>query len=121
MNHGSFCIIPVIRYGCRYEMKCQKESVKSNTEKRLISFLWSDNGIHSLVDVPKGSAYNSAFFYDPVVLCLLDGITFHSRKKRPKVYICTWTIHVRIMQGDPMNVFMQKRSIRYRTRLTART
>jgi hypothetical protein len=33
MNHSSFCTIPVIRYGCRHEMKCQKESVKKLTSK----------------------------------------------------------------------------------------
>jgi hypothetical protein len=33
MNHDSFCIISVIRYGYRHEMKAQKESVKNLTQK----------------------------------------------------------------------------------------
>jgi hypothetical protein len=33
MNHGFFCIIPVIRYGNRHEMKSQRESLKKLTQK----------------------------------------------------------------------------------------
>jgi hypothetical protein len=38
-----------------------------NTKTCLISVLWSDTGIHSLLDVPKGTAYNPAFFADAVM------------------------------------------------------
>jgi hypothetical protein len=54
---------------------------KNNTEKCLISFLWSVNGIQSLVDALKGSTYDSALFCDTVVPNLFDGITIHSRRK----------------------------------------
>jgi hypothetical protein len=53
----------------------ERASQKIDTEKCLISLLWSVNGIHSLVDVPKGSTYNSAFFDDTVVPSLFHGIT----------------------------------------------
>jgi hypothetical protein len=65
-------------------MKCQKIQSKNDPEKCLISLLWSVNGIHSLVDVPKGSIYNSAFNCDPVIPSPFDGITLHSRRKSLK-------------------------------------
>jgi hypothetical protein len=36
------------------------------------------------------------------------------------VYTSTWTMHVHIMHGDPLNVFTQKRFAGCRTRFTAR-
>jgi hypothetical protein len=57
---------------------------KINTEKCLISLLWSVNGIYDLVDVPKSRTYNSAFFCDTVAPSLFDGITLHSRTKSLK-------------------------------------
>jgi hypothetical protein len=35
ISGGSFCLIPVIRYRRRHEMKCQKESVKKLTQKSI--------------------------------------------------------------------------------------
>jgi hypothetical protein len=55
-------------------------SQKIDTEKCLISLLWSANGIHSLADVPKGSTYNSAFSCDPVVPCLLTELLYISEE-----------------------------------------
>jgi hypothetical protein len=37
---------------------------KLDTEKCLISVIWSVNGIHSLFYVPKGTTYNTTFFCD---------------------------------------------------------
>jgi hypothetical protein len=59
-------------------------SQKIDTEKCLISLLWSANGIRSLVDVPKGGTCNSAFFCDTVVPNLFDGIALHYRRKALK-------------------------------------
>jgi hypothetical protein len=56
-------------------------SPKIYIEKCLISVFWSVNGIHSLLDVPKGSTYNTAFFCDQVVPSLVQGITSHGRRK----------------------------------------
>jgi hypothetical protein len=81
----------------------ERVSQKINTEKCLISLLWSLNGIHSPVDVLKGSTDNSTLFCDPAVPNVFDGITLHSRRS-------TWTVRVRIMQGDPLDIFTQKRS-----------
>jgi hypothetical protein len=66
-NRSSFWTIPVIRYVCRHEMKCQTKSVK-NWSRKLSNFTsLSVNRIHSFVDVPKGSTYNSTLFWDTVV------------------------------------------------------
>jgi hypothetical protein len=66
----------------------ERVSETNHTEKCRISFLWSVNGIHSLVDVPKGSTHNSAFFCDTAVPSLFDGIILHSRRKSLRgVYI----------------------------------
>jgi hypothetical protein len=59
-------------------------SQKIDTEKCLISLLWPVNGIDSLVDVPKGSTYHSAFFCNTVVPNLFDGIPLHFRRKSLK-------------------------------------
>jgi hypothetical protein len=85
-------------------------SQKIDIEKCLISLLWSVNGIHSLVDVPTGSTYNSAFFCDTVVSNLFDELLYIPEENHPMVCASTWTMHVRMMQGDPLNVFTQNHS-----------
>jgi transposase len=45
----------------------ERMSQKIDSEKCLISALWSVNGIHRLEDVPKGTSYDSAFFCDIIV------------------------------------------------------
>jgi hypothetical protein len=67
----------------------ERFSQRNNTEKCLISLLWSVNGIHSLVNVLKASTYSSAFFCDTVVPSLFDEITSHSRRQSLKVYTST--------------------------------
>jgi transposase len=52
-----------------------------DTEKCLISILWSVNGIHSLLDIPKGESYNSAFFCNAVIPSLVENICSQSRRK----------------------------------------
>jgi hypothetical protein len=66
MDQGSFSTIPVIWVSSRDEVP-ERVSQKINAGKCLILLLWSVNGIHSLVDVPKGNTYNSAFFCDTIV------------------------------------------------------
>jgi hypothetical protein len=104
----------------QFEMP-ERFSPQIDTEKCRISFLWSVNGIRSLVDVPKCNTYNSAFFCDTVVPSLFDGITLNSRRKSLKGLSIPWTMHVCMIQGNPLNVFTQERPSWYRTRLTART
>jgi hypothetical protein len=52
-----------------------------DAEKCPISVRWWVNGISSLVDVPKGESYDSAFFCDVVVPSLTDDILSRSRRK----------------------------------------
>jgi transposase len=59
----------------------ERTKAKFDTEKCLISILWSINGIHSLLDVPKGTTYNTAFFCEQVLPSLVGNITSHSRRK----------------------------------------
>jgi hypothetical protein len=56
-------------------------SPKIQTEKCLVSFLWSLTGIQRLADGPKWSTYDSAFFCDPVMPMLVDEICLHPRRK----------------------------------------
>jgi histone-lysine N-methyltransferase SETMAR len=65
----------------------ERVSPKIDTEKCLISVFWSANGIHSLLDVPKGSIYNTAFFCDQVIPSLVQGITSHGRRKTLQGFI----------------------------------
>jgi hypothetical protein len=86
----------------------ERVSQKIDTEKCLISLLWSVSGIHSLVDVPKGNTYHSTFFCDPVVPSMFDGITLHSRRKSLKslyIHLDSARPH---NKGDPLNVFTKK-------------
>jgi hypothetical protein len=81
MNRGPFYPIHMTRLGQHREMSPEKASQKIDTEKCLISIFWSINGIHTLLDVPKGSMYNTAFFCDQVVPSLIHAITSHGRRK----------------------------------------
>jgi hypothetical protein len=74
------------------------ERIKSkiDTEKCLILVIWSVNGIHSLLDVPKGTTYNSIFFCDVVVSDLLENVCTHSRRqtlKRVWVHVDNACLH----------------------------
>jgi hypothetical protein len=88
----------------------ERVSHKINTEKCLVSFLWSVNGIHSFVDIPKGSIYNSAFFCDTVVPSLLERLLFIPEENHSKINTSTRTMHFRIMPGGPLNIFTQNDS-----------
>jgi transposase len=54
---------------------------KIDTEKCLISVLWSVRGIHSLVDVPKGTTYNTDFFCNVIMPSLKRDIASQGRRK----------------------------------------
>jgi histone-lysine N-methyltransferase SETMAR len=60
---------------------------KIDTEKCLISILWSVNGIHSLLDIPKGMTYNTAFLCDTVIPSLIADITSRGRRKTLKGFM----------------------------------
>jgi hypothetical protein len=57
---------------------------KGNTEKCLISILWSVNGIHCLLHVPKGTMCDTAFFTKVVIPGLIENITSRNRRKTLK-------------------------------------
>jgi hypothetical protein len=57
---------------------------KIDTELRLISVLWSVNGIHHLIDVPPGMKYNSSSFCDVDMPGLIQNMTSRSRRKTLK-------------------------------------
>jgi hypothetical protein len=69
---------PVQRWGFR------KNQIKIDTEKCLISVIWSVNGIHILLDVAKGTTYNNALFCDVVVPDLLGNVRAHNRRQTLK-------------------------------------
>jgi hypothetical protein len=51
------------------------------TEKCLISVLWSVRGIHSLIDVPKGTTYNTDVFCNEVMPSLKRDIASRGRRE----------------------------------------
>jgi histone-lysine N-methyltransferase SETMAR len=55
-----------------------------DTDKCLLSVLWSANGIHSLVDIPKRESDNSSFFCFVVVPSLVEDICSGSRRRSLK-------------------------------------
>jgi hypothetical protein len=57
-----------------------------DTEMCLISVLWSANGIHSLIDIPKGESFNSLFFCSVIVLSLVEDVCSGSRRRSLKVF-----------------------------------
>jgi hypothetical protein len=62
----------------------ERISQKIDSEKCLISVLWSVNGIHSLGDVPKVTTYDSAFFCDLIVPRLVQGLCSDSARRSLK-------------------------------------
>jgi hypothetical protein len=58
-----------------------------DTQKCLISVLWSIHGIHSLVDVLKATTYNTAFVCDIIVPSTVAEIASHSRRKALKGFM----------------------------------
>jgi hypothetical protein len=57
-----------------------------DTEKSLISVLWSANGIHSLVEIPKGESCNSSFFCSVIVPSLVEDICSGSGRRSLKAF-----------------------------------
>jgi hypothetical protein len=55
-----------------------------NTEKCLVSIIWSVNGIHSLFDLPKETIYNSTFFYDIALPNFIRNLCTHSQRSTLK-------------------------------------
>jgi hypothetical protein len=53
-------------------------------------------------------------------VCLTE-LLYIPEENHSKVYTSSWTVHILTMQGNPLNVFTQKRSSGYRTRIAART
>jgi histone-lysine N-methyltransferase SETMAR len=74
---------------------------KIGTEKCLISVIWSVNGIDSLLDVPKGTTYNTTFFCDVVIPDLLENVCAGSRRR---------TLKGIVMQLDDARVHNSKKS-----------
>jgi hypothetical protein len=52
---------------------------KIDTKKCLDSVIWSVNGIHSLLGVPKGTPYNTTFFCNVAIPDFLENIRAGSR------------------------------------------
>jgi hypothetical protein len=92
-------------------MRFQKESNKNPHKKCLISIIWSVNWIHSLLDVPKGTPYNSTFFCDVIVPHLLENVRAYSRRRTLKGVL------VHLDKGRPHN---PKKSNKYLTEFRAR-
>jgi hypothetical protein len=80
-------------------------------EKCLISVIWSVNGIHSLLDVPKGIIYNIAFFCDVVIPDLLEKACAGSRR---------WTLKGIVMHFDGARPHNSKKSNECLTEFRAR-
>jgi hypothetical protein len=57
---------------------------KINPEKCLASILWSVNAIHSLLDIPKGIMYNTAFVTDTGMPSLIHNVRSQARRKTSK-------------------------------------
>jgi hypothetical protein len=54
---------------------------KIDTEKCLVSIIWSVNGIHSVLGLPKGTTHNSAFFCDWIMPDLVENFCAQDRRK----------------------------------------
>jgi hypothetical protein len=65
----------------------QRIKPKISTEECLVSILWSLNGIHSLLDVPKGTTYNTAFSMDAVMPSLIENVQLRTRRKTLKGWL----------------------------------
>jgi hypothetical protein len=78
---------------------------KTNTENCLVWSLWSVNGIHSLLDVSKGTTYNTACFTDRVMPSLIENVRSRTRRMSLK----NWLIH--IVNAAPHNSRRAQRCI----------
>jgi hypothetical protein len=56
----------------------------------MVSLLWSVNGIHSVLDVPKGTIYNAALCTDAVMPSLSENVRVWTRRKT----LNAWLIHM---------------------------
>jgi hypothetical protein len=61
--------------------------IQIDVEKCLVSSLWVVNRIHSLLDPPKGTMYNAAFFTDTVMPRLIENVESRIRRKRFKGWL----------------------------------
>jgi hypothetical protein len=57
---------------------------RTDTDKPLILIIWSVNGMHNPLDVPKGTTYNTTFFYNVVISDLLENIYAGGRRRTLK-------------------------------------
>jgi hypothetical protein len=98
----------------------ERVNQKNGKERRLISLLWSVNGIHSLVDIPKGSTYTLTFFAMLSYHVCLTELLYIPENNHSKVFV-----HLDNARPDnarqSTECFHAKRSSGYRTRLTAQT
>jgi hypothetical protein len=62
----------------------QRIKQKIDTGKCLVMILWSVNGIRSLPDIPKVTAYNTAFFNDADMPSLIENVESRIRRKTLK-------------------------------------
>jgi hypothetical protein len=76
-----------------------------DTEKCLISVLWSANGIHSLVDNPTGESYNSSFFCCVIVPSLVEDICSGSRWRSLKGFYVHLDNARPPIRASPMTVY----------------
>jgi hypothetical protein len=90
--------------GTRDELP-QRIKQKINAEKCLASILWSVNGIHSLLDVPRATMHNITFFTDAVMPSLIENVQPWTRGKTLK----GWLIH--IANAPPCNSGRAQRCI----------
>jgi hypothetical protein len=69
-------------------------SQKIDSEKCLISVLWSVNGIHSLEYVPKGTTYDSALLCEDLVLVSLSlSAANHPDRPKSQAMVLALTLH----------------------------
>jgi hypothetical protein len=59
----------------------QRTEQKTDTEKCLVSLLWSVDGIYSLLDVPKGTTCSITSFTDAVIPNLIENVWFPTGRK----------------------------------------
>jgi hypothetical protein len=72
---------------------------KIDMGKCLVLILWSVNGIHSLLNVPKGTTYNTAFFFNAVLPGWIETVRSQTRRKTLKGWLATWTVRILTIRG----------------------
>jgi hypothetical protein len=97
--------------------QCIKQKI--GTKKCLVSILWSINGIHGLLDAPKGTTYNTAFFTDAVMPNMIENIWSQTRRKCRKVDWFTWTMHIFTIRGQLKGVSRPQEPNAERVRIAA--